>query len=622
MKVDRLRSFEEKIGKLPKREKEAKMSIPVIFRHWPGSRRAGFPEQSLATTLILLALLIPSVGMADQDVASNHSKAASMLIAMSAGASGEPKSLHEAIERRDMRAIDAFIAGGADPNGADKTGARPLYLAMKSGSPEMVQKLIAAGADVKASDERAPLMWLAGTNRPLTAPELEIAQILIRSGARVDARGINQKTPLHQAATYNHAGLIKILLEKGADPAAKESFSGGTPLHVACEGVPEISAQGEMVRRGALETVDALLRGGARPNARDKYGVTPLHTAARFLQLHVADRLIAAGADIQARTDSGWTPLHFAAVGWNYYDLKGTRRELCDEQVFRLLVLRGADANAKDPDGKTPSAVMNRNCVNPPMPQGVRAMGEKLKAMNRPALLPTLVQGLTTGDAIAIVGPNHGFETKACVLGNAVAHAAIYKYWEDGAHHRLYFKIPPPRDMVLDIAGLEKSTSVDRDFHLKSTRVTVPGDSRVESGSLAQYERNGELRPLPALAIDPKRTVLRFFESGSDVPPYGQRKYGQRFARPETRIVNWELQLAFADPKPRRDFVIHAVYHKPDGSVLSRSQRPSYGEAGWKGIMQAAGVGWKEAGRWQAGTYRVELNAAGQKIAEGSFEVH
>ena len=611
MKVYLLRSFEEKIGKLPKREKEAKMSIPAISRHWPGSRRAGFPAKSLATALILLALLMPSAGMADRDLAQGSRHAAAGPAAVSvAGTSDKPKSLHEAIERRDMRAVESLLSKGADPNGADKTGARPLYLAVKSGSPEMVQKLIAAGADVNARDERAPLMWLAGINRPLTAPDLEIAQILIQSGARVDARGINQKTPLHQAATYNHAGLTKILIEKGADTAAKESFAGGTPLHVACEGVPVISAQGEMVRRGALETVDVLLQGGARPNARDKHGITPLHVAARFLQLHVVDRLIAAGADIQARTDAGWTPLHFAAAGWNYYDLKGTKREMCDEQVFRLLVLRGADANAKDAAGKTPSAVMHPNCKNPPMPQGVRAMREKLKTMNRPALLPTLVQGLTTGDAIAIVGPNHGFETKACVLGNAIAHAAIYKYWEDGAHHRLYFRIPPPRDMVLDIAGVGKST-----------RVTVPGDSMVESGSLAQYERNGELLPLPAMAIDPKRTVLRFFESGSDVPPYGRRKYGQHFARTDTRIVNWELQLAFADPKPRRDFVIHAVYHKPDGSVLSRSQRTSYGEAGWRGIMQAAGVGWNEPGRWQAGTYRVELNAAGQKIAEGSFEV-
>ena len=237
-------------------------------------------------------------------------------------------------------------------------------------------------------------------------------------------------------------------------------------------------------------------------------------------------------------------------------------------------------------------------------------MREKLKSMNKPALLPSLVQGISTGDAIAIVGPNHGFENKDCVLDNAVDHAAIYKYWEDGAHHRLYFRIPPPRDMVLDIAGIGKST-----------RVTVPGNAMVESGSLAQYERNGELLPLPALAIDPKRTVLRFFESGPEVPPYGRRSYAQRFPRADTRFVNWELQLAFADPKPRRDFVIHAAYHKPDGSVLSRQQRPSYGEAGWKGILQAAGIGWKEAGRWQAGTYRVELNAAGQKIAEGSFEV-
>ena len=60
-------------------------------------------------------------------------------------------------------------------------------------------------------------------------------------------------------------------------------------------------------------TVTACLEEGARPNARDKRGYTPLHWAARHNRdPAVTSVLIEAGADLNARSKDGTTPLDWA----------------------------------------------------------------------------------------------------------------------------------------------------------------------------------------------------------------------------------------------------------------------------------------------------------------------
>ena len=82
--------------------------------------------------------------------------------------------------------------------------------------------------------------------------------------------------------------------------------------------------------------------------ARDKYGNTPLHSAAWYGTPANIQALLDAGADVTARDEAGWTPLHSAA------DCVYS----CKPGVIQALLDAGADAKAKNKAknkaGKTP----------------------------------------------------------------------------------------------------------------------------------------------------------------------------------------------------------------------------------------------------------------------------
>jgi len=75
--------------------------------------------------------------------------------------------------------------------------------------------------------------------------------------------------------------------------------------------------------------------------AKNKYGATPLHHAARLGHKETVELLIAEGADVNAKDDKGGTPLHVAA--WEGHT-----------EVAELFIAKGADMNAKMEDGDTP----------------------------------------------------------------------------------------------------------------------------------------------------------------------------------------------------------------------------------------------------------------------------
>jgi ankyrin repeat protein len=59
-----------------------------------------------------------------------------------------------------------------------------------------------------------------------------LAQILVKHGANVMATGLDDMTPLHDAAAIGNQKLVKMLIDKGADPYFKNK-KGKTPQDVA-----------------------------------------------------------------------------------------------------------------------------------------------------------------------------------------------------------------------------------------------------------------------------------------------------------------------------------------------------------------------------------------------------
>ena len=74
---------------------------------------------------------------------------------------------------------------------------------------------------------------------------------------------------------------------------------------------------------------------------KDDDGVTPLHGAVYAGYKKIVELLVVQGADVNAKDDDGDTPLHNAAIEGH-------------KEIAELLVVKGADVNAKDDDGKTP----------------------------------------------------------------------------------------------------------------------------------------------------------------------------------------------------------------------------------------------------------------------------
>jgi ankyrin repeat protein len=142
-------------------------------------------------------------------------------------------------------------------------------------------------------------------------------------------------TPLMDAAAIGSTEALNLLLERRADPNAKNAF-GATAL---------------MWAAGDIEKVRLLLRKDADVNARSNIGRTPLLIAALYDgSFEIAKLLIEKGADTAARDKLGFTVLEAAAQG-------------NDTATVRLILAHGGDVKAKDGIGATPliAAAMNGN---------------------------------------------------------------------------------------------------------------------------------------------------------------------------------------------------------------------------------------------------------------------
>src|SRR5437762_5259476 len=117
------------------------------------------------------------------------------LLCLAAIASPAPaQALTQAINQGDTAAVKKVL--DADPKlvrERDANGATPLHVASRGNNLEVVQLLLAAGADVNArgDDDRTPLHDAAANSDP------RIAELLIAKGADVHAASRSDKfTPL------------------------------------------------------------------------------------------------------------------------------------------------------------------------------------------------------------------------------------------------------------------------------------------------------------------------------------------------------------------------------------------------------------------------------------------
>ena len=184
-------------------------------------------------------------------------------------------ALLDAIVQNDDPAFGLLLAAGVDPS-ARRSNTTPLLTAVSHARTEMAKQLIAAGAEVDATDGNGETALHHSAN-------MDCVALLIAAGASVNVTSFAGETPLWRAATvYRHAPFVSALLTAGADP---EVVVNGKPGWLTA------------LEAGDVHIAELLVAAGADVDRETEGGHTALSRAAKGGDRHMVARLIAFGAD-------------------------------------------------------------------------------------------------------------------------------------------------------------------------------------------------------------------------------------------------------------------------------------------------------------------------------------
>ena len=193
-----------------------------------------------------------------------------------------PRGIWRAADQGNIEAVKKHLDAGVDIHVLDKKyGFAPLHYAAEGGYKEIVELLLAKGADVNQRDKigKTPTYWAMRYGRK------EVTAILRKHGGKTEIE-LAPKTSIWNAVAANNIQFIKELLISGEDVNAKVGPRGGSPLHAT----------------------------------------------GMFGRKECAEFLIAKGADVNAKDDRGETALDWAifAYDWEQPEVKAAKKETAD----------------------------------------------------------------------------------------------------------------------------------------------------------------------------------------------------------------------------------------------------------------------------------------------------
>nr|CAH7736018.1 unnamed protein product [Callosobruchus chinensis] len=314
--------------------------------------------------------------------------------------------LLDAARQADVAKLKKYLTGDIVDFKHPYTGDTALHAVASSPHPkrrQAAEALARKGAhlDDKNKDFLTPLHVAADTGA------LDVVEILLRHGAKVNALDGLGQTALHRCAREDNVQACRILLSYNVDTTIV-SLQGYTAAQMASENVLKLLQDPptngttlttcasaatscitavanpdtecrllEAAKSGDLEQVRRLV--SAHPhsvNCRDLDGrhSTPLHFAAGYNRVAVVEFLLGQGADVHAKDKGGLVPLH-NACSYGHYEVTellvkhGASVNVADlwkftplheaaakgkYEIVKLLLKHGADPSKKNRDGATP----------------------------------------------------------------------------------------------------------------------------------------------------------------------------------------------------------------------------------------------------------------------------
>ena len=232
----------------------------------------------------------------------------------------------DAIRKSNMAALRRVIKRAVEVGDVelrDELDRSIAAVAASKGKLEPLRFLISQGADPSAVDKHGiSVLAYAAWKGQSVVVEYLLKECGLAPEGCADVFGLH---PMHKAAGYGQAGVLRLLLAAGADvnlPTAEVTAPPSYEAKSKLETALAIAA-----RLGFHSAMRVLLsQPRVRVDQQDRHGDTPLHWAARKGDWRGVQILISAGADSSVQNRAGKTPVEEAPSGLRVAMVTGTVR--------------------------------------------------------------------------------------------------------------------------------------------------------------------------------------------------------------------------------------------------------------------------------------------------------
>src|SRR5580704_3448585 len=241
-----------------------------------------------------------------------------------------------------LEATRALATGNADLNLTDPEGTTALMLAIENAHYDVAAQLVEQGADPNVADVTGMTALYAAVNmhtlgdlpgRPAPRPTgrlnpVDLARMLLTYGADPNARlttPILQRhhsggdaalgegaTPLLRAAKTSDLSMMRLLLDRGADPTLTTRNQTTAVMFAAGPSGGGLGGSFPVSDADKIEAMTLALDRGVDVNAIDGTGQTALHIAAGQASARIVAALVQRGAKLTLKDKQGRTPLDVA----------------------------------------------------------------------------------------------------------------------------------------------------------------------------------------------------------------------------------------------------------------------------------------------------------------------